>query len=58
MSWIEHRTNKNILSEIEEQREILKVIRTKRWNMMGHILRHENELIHRIIEGIIEDKRD
>jgi hypothetical protein len=25
---------------------------------MGHILRHENELTHRIIEEIIEGKRD
>jgi hypothetical protein len=24
--------------------------------MMGHILRYENELTHRIIEGIIEGK--
>jgi len=27
VSWIEHRTNKSILSEIDEGREILKTIR-------------------------------
>jgi hypothetical protein len=58
VSWIEHHTNKNILSEIEERREIFKVIRTRRWNMMGHILRHENKLTHKIIEEIIEGKRN
>jgi hypothetical protein len=58
MSWIEYRTNENILSKIDERREILKTNRTRRWNMMGHILRQENELTHRIIEKIIEDKRD
>jgi hypothetical protein len=26
--------------------------------MMGHILRHENKLTYRVIEGIIEGKRD
>ncbi|VVC24454.1 Hypothetical protein CINCED_3A000255 [Cinara cedri] len=57
MSWIERRTNESILSEIDESREILKTIRTRRWNMIGHILRHENELIYRIIEGKMEGKR-
>jgi len=56
VSWIEHRTNESILSEIDEGREILKTIRARRWNMMGHILRHENELIYRI-EGKMEGKR-
>ena len=58
VSWVEHRINENILIEINERREILKAIRTIRWNMMGFILRHKNELTHRIIEGIIEGKRD
>ena len=57
VSWIEHRTNESILKEIDEGREILKSIRVRRWNMMGHILRRENELIKRIIEGKMEGKR-
>jgi len=44
VSWIEHRTNESILSEIDEGREILKTVRARRWDMIGHILRHENEL--------------
>jgi hypothetical protein len=55
VSWIEHHINKNILNEIDERRKILKAIRTRRWNMMGHILRHENELTNRIIEGKIKE---
>jgi len=51
VSWIEHRTNESILSAIDEGRKILKTIRARRWNIIGHILRHENELIYRIIEG-------
>jgi len=57
VSWIEHRTNEGILSEIDEDKEILKTIRARRWNMIGHILRHENELIYRIIEGKMEGKK-
>ncbi|VVC32823.1 Hypothetical protein CINCED_3A018608 [Cinara cedri] len=46
-----------VLSEIDESREILKTIKARRWNMIGHILRHENELIYKIIEAKMEDKR-
>jgi len=51
VSWIEHRTNESILSEIDEGKEILKTIRARRWNMIDRILRQENELIYRIMEG-------
>lgn len=51
VSWMEHRTNESILRKIDEYKMILRTTRTKRWNMMGHILRNENELIHKIIEG-------
>jgi len=57
VSWIEHRTNESILSEIDEGKEIFKTIRASRWNMIGHILRHQNELIYRIIEGKMKGKR-
>lgn len=29
----------------------------RRWNTIGHKLRHENELVYRIIERKIEGKR-
>lgn len=35
---------------------ILKTIRARRWNMIEHILRHENELIYRTMEGGIEGR--
>lgn len=54
VSWTEHRTNESLLSVMDERREILKAIRTR---MVGHMMRHENELSHRIIEGKIESKR-
>jgi len=57
VSWIEHRTNESILSEIDEGRKVIKTIRTRRWNMIGHILWHENELIYRIIEGKMKGKK-
>jgi len=56
VTWIEHRTNESILSEIDERRGILQTIRARRWNVIGLILRHENEPIYRMIEGKIEGK--
>lgn len=58
VSWIEHCTNESTLSKIDERRKIPKTIRARRWNMIGNILRHENELIYRIIEWKIEGKRN
>jgi hypothetical protein len=58
VSWIEHCTNENILSELNERRKELKAIRTRQWNMMGNVLRHKNELTLRLIKWIIEGKRD
>jgi hypothetical protein len=56
--WIEHHTKESILSEIDEGREILRTIRVRQWNMIGHILRHENQLTYRIIERKMEGNRD
>jgi len=42
---------------IYEGREILKTIRARQWNMIGYILRHENKLIYRIIEGMSDRRR-
>lgn len=57
VSWIERRINDSTLSEINESREIFKNIIAKQWNMMGRILRHENELFCRIIVEKMESKR-
>jgi hypothetical protein len=36
----------------------IQLFKARRWNMISHILRHENELIYRIIEEKIEGKAD
>ncbi|KAL4083941.1 hypothetical protein QTP88_029258 [Uroleucon formosanum] len=57
VSWVERRTNENVLNEINETRKILSTIKERRWNMIGHVLRHE-ELLYIIIEGKMNGKRD
>jgi len=47
------------LNEKNESRKILSTIKERRWNMIGHVLRHKEELLYIIIEGRINDgKRD
>jgi len=41
--WTERRKNESILDEINEHRETRNTIKARRWNMVGHILRHESD---------------
>lgn len=53
----EHRTDESILNEINERRQMHKSIKARRWNMIGHISRDENELVYGIIEWKIKDRK-
>jgi len=57
VDWTEFRTNDSVLNEISEPRGLLRSIEERRWKIIGHTLRHEEELHHRILEGQIEGKR-
>jgi len=50
--------NENVLNEINETRKILSTVKERIWNMIGHVLRHEEELLYIIIEGKMNGKRD
>jgi len=53
-----NRTNENVLNEINETRKILSTIKERRWNIIDHVLGHEEELLHIIIEGKMNGKGD
>jgi len=44
ISWMEFRTNDSVLNEIGQPRGLLKSIKERRWRLIGHTLRHEEEL--------------
>lgn len=54
--WTERRTNENVLNEINYTRKILSTAQGRGWNMIGHVLRPEEELL--IIEEKMNGKRD
>ncbi|XP_050421358.1 uncharacterized protein LOC126833839 [Adelges cooleyi] len=57
ISWTDRRSNEDILRTIDEKRTFIDIIKRRRWQMIGHTLRHGDELHSLIIEGMIEGTR-
>lgn len=57
ISWTDRRSNEDILRTIDEKRTLIDTIKRRRWQMIGHTLRHRDELHNIIIEGMIEGTR-
>jgi len=53
ISWTDHVRNEEVLLRVKEQRNILREIRKRKANWIGHILRR-NCLLQRVIEGKIQ----
>ena len=57
ISWIDHVRNEEVLLRVSEQRNILREIRKRKVNWIGHILRR-NCLLKQVIEGKIKGEMD
>ena len=57
ISWIDHVRNEEVLLRVNEQRNILRAIRKRKANWIGHILRR-NCLLKQVIEGKINGEMD
>jgi hypothetical protein len=57
ISWIERKTNEEVLITVGEKRTLIDVIRERRWKMVGHAMRHPEELHNIILEGMIEGEK-
>jgi len=53
ISWTDHVRNEDVLLRVKEQRNILHVIRKRKANWIGHILRR-NCLLRQVTEGKIQ----
>ena len=53
ISWTDHVRNEEVLLRVNEQRNILREIRKRKANWIGHILRR-NCLLQQVIEGKIK----
>jgi hypothetical protein len=54
VKWIEHKTNEEVLEKVKEQRMLIKTIRERQKNWVGHVLRSDS-LLRNIWEGIMEE---
>ena len=57
ISWIDYVRNEKVLLRVNEQRNILRDIRKRKANWIGHILRR-NCLLKQVIEGKIKGEMD
>ena len=57
ISWIDHVRNEEVLLRVNEQRNILREMRKRKANWIGHILRR-NCLLKQVIEGKIKGEMD
>ena len=57
ISWIDYVRNEEVLLRVNEQRNILREIRKRKANWIGHILRR-NCLLKQVIEGKIKREMD
>jgi len=55
ISWTYHVRNEEVLLRVKEQRNILHLIRKRKANWIGHILRR-NCLLQRVIEGKVQGR--
>ena len=53
ISWTDYVRNEEVLLQVNEQRNILRTIRKRKANWIGHILRR-NCLLKQVIEGKIK----
>ena len=52
-SWTDHVRNEEVLLSVNEQRNILHEINSRKANWIGHIL-HRNCLLKQVIDGMIK----
>ena len=56
IKWIDRVSNEEVFTRVEEMRSLLKALKKRRDNLIGHIMRHDG-LMETIVEGIVDGKR-
>ncbi|KAI5753273.1 hypothetical protein M8J77_025408 [Diaphorina citri] len=56
--WVDKVTNKEVLRRMDKERELMNIIKTRKLQYFGHVMRGEKyQLLHRIIQGKICGKK-
>src|SRR6478609_534348 len=56
VSWMDKRANEQVLSSMNEKRSLIKTIRNRKKNRIGHVVRGDG-LMKLMLEGRMEGKR-
>jgi len=54
--WTQHASNEQILGMVDESRSLMKSLRKRQKNWIGHVLRHDS-LLQKVIEGRFQGKK-
>uniref|UniRef100_A0A8D8QRW3 Uncharacterized protein n=1 Tax=Cacopsylla melanoneura TaxID=428564 RepID=A0A8D8QRW3_9HEMI len=59
ISWTEHVTNVEVLRRMKKSQELMNIIKTRKLNYLGHIMRNESKysLLQLIRQGKIDGRR-
>ena len=56
LSWTDRVSNEEVLRRVDQQRSLLKIIRRRQMEFLGHVIRRE-KLEHLSLTGMIEGRR-
>ena len=54
--WTQHASNQQTLGMVDESRSLMKSLRKRQKNWIGHVLRHDS-LLQKVIEGRFQGKK-
>jgi len=54
--WTDRRTNVEVLTQVGDERNMITAIKKRRWEIIGHVVRHGEDCTVLKIEGIVERK--
>lgn len=59
ISWTEHTTNEEVLKRMKKDKELVKIVKVRKLQYLGHIMRNESKysLLQLIIQGKIDSRR-
>lgn len=59
ISWVDRVTNETLLERMEKEKEVMKTIKRRKLEYLGHIMRNDNKykLLKSILQGKVVGKR-
>ena len=57
ISWKEHKSNEEVLNVMKRSLKLMKIIKKRKYEYIGHIIRRSNSIQRLLLEARIDGKR-